>query len=318
MAAEVARLRSPARGPEVSAAEPAPPPPGEPPTLTEAPSDAEAGSGATALSPTTDIDGLFARLRRVEQESSPPVAATHEAAEGGPQEVTEAGPPPAAPLPTAEAGDPFDLRDRLLLPVTNRALRAVKRELTETQNIALEELRVEPDDWRPSSANLAERLIESVEQLLRDAYAAGWAAAAEESETELAVEGDRHGDPAGWAGRFSDALTAAVSAALADSHRDGQGPRQLAAGLSRVYRSWRTDEAERRVRDIASGAYHRGLIDGLRAAGLAAARWVVGGRRCATCREAAEAGAVSLGSVFEDAVTEPPAHNNCGCTLIPA
>jgi hypothetical protein len=72
------------------------------------------------------------------------------------------------------------------------------------------------------------------------------------------------------------------------------------------------------VRDIASRAYHRGLIDGFAAAGLAGARWVVAGRGCTVCREAAEAGAVALGAVYEDSVTEPPAHHDCGCTLVPA
>jgi hypothetical protein len=205
----------------------------------------------------------------------------------------------------------------LLLPVTNRVLRAVKRELTEAQNIALEELRVEAGNWEPHTATLTDRLVESFAELLEDGYLAGWAAAAEVTQMELTVGGDQEGDPAEWVGRFSEALTGAVSEALDESHRDGQGPRQQAASLSRVYRSWRTDEAERRVRDVASGAYHRGLIDGFGSAGLSASRWVVAGRGCTTCREAAEAGAVPLGSVFEDEVTEPPAHHDCGCSLRP-
>ena len=335
MAAEVARLRSPVKEGDVRAEPAAPPrelpeptkadlageaPPaaGESLELTAAPPITEAHPPATIPSPPTEIDDLFARLRQVEQITPPPAPAPHDAAEDRLGEPTDAQRPPPAPPHSPEAGNPFDLRDRLLLPVTNRVLRAVKRELTEAQNIALEELRVEVGNWEPSAATLAERLVGSVGNLLQDGYAAGWSAAAEVTETESVVEGDRQGDPADWAARFAEGLTAAVSEALAESHRDGHGPRQVAASLSRVYRSWRTDEAERRVRDIASGAYHRGLIDGFGSAGLSASRWVVTGRRCTTCREAAEAGAVPLGSVFEDAVTEPPAHNDCGCTLVPA
>ena len=277
----------------------------------------EALAAATIGAPTSAIDDLFARLRQVE-EQNPPATATPAETVDRPDEDSE---PPVSPRPISppdRPGNLFDARDRSLLPVTNRALRAVKRELTEAQNIALEELRVEEGNWEPDAATLLERLVDPIGELLADSYAGGWASAAEVTETELVPSGARQGDPAEWTGGFADALTGAVSEALSESHRDGRGPRQAAASLSRVYRSWRTDEAERRVRDIAGGAYHRGLIDGFGAAGLTAARWVVAGRGCTVCREAAEAGPVLLGAVFEDSVTEPPAHHDCGCTLTPA
>lgn len=323
MAAEVARLRSPADSiepPIVAAPSPEPAegaPPAEEPPETEEPAPLEVRAGSAVSPPPTEIDDLFARLRNAEQEVPSPAPTAVPPVDQEPSEVVSIEPaPPISAL--VEPGSPFDLRDRLLLPVTNRVLRSVKRELTEAQNIALEELRVEAGGWEPNAALLADRLVEPVGEALRDGYRAGWSAAAETTKTELAGEGDQQADPGEWAGRLAEALTGAVSEALNDSLRDGHGPRQLAAGLSRVYRSWRTDEAERRVRDIAAGAYHRGLLDGFRAAGLSAARWKTAGRGCATCREAAEAGPVALGSVFEDAVTEPPAHHDCGCTLIPA
>jgi DivIVA domain-containing protein len=327
MAAEVARLRSPAEAagsPAEAAGSPteAVGPPAEESVPTEAdatsqpPELTEEAGEPTVPPPRADIDDLFARLRHVEQETPAPDPTTEEPTEDQPSQVTDAE--PTSPVDPGEEGDPFDLRDRLLLPITNRVLRAVKRELTEAQNIALEELRIEALSWEPNAAILTERLVEPFEELLRDGYRAGRTAAAETTGTELEGEGDQRDDPAEWAGRLSATLTSAVSEALSDSHREGLGPRQLAASLSRVYRSWRTDEAERKVRDIASGAYHRGLIDGFGSAGLSAARWEVSGRGCTTCREAAEAGAVALGSVFEDAVSEPPAHDDCGCTLVRA
>ena len=345
MAAEVARLRSPAEADDERAEEsgdgeqealgsepggedlaPASPVPAE--RAREAPNEDQAAAtgtdvvdealaAATIGAPPSAIDDLFARLRRVE-EQNPPETSTPAETVDQPDEHSE---PPVAARPMSSpdrAGNLFDTRDRSLLPVTNRVLRAVKRELTEAQNIALEELRVEEGNWEPDAATLVERLVHPIGELLADSYAGGWASAADITETELVPDGGRQGDPSEWAGGFADALTAAVSEALSESHRDGRGPRQAAASLSRVYRSWRTDEAERRVRDIAGGAYHRGLIDGFGAAGLTAARWVVSGRGCTVCREAAEAGPVQLGAVFEDSVTEPPAHHDCGCTLTPA
>lgn len=85
-----------------------------------------------------------------------------------------------------------------------------------------------------------------------------------------------------------------------------EGSREVAAAVSRVFRGWRTDEAERRVSDLASSAYH----DGLRAT-LAGSRhllgWVVSGRGCARCREIAE----------QTEGAAPPLHPGCGCTLAP-
>ena len=332
MAAEVARLRTPveAAGSPLETAEETASPvdeaaveqvetelpdAGEISQTVEEPVVTEAPDLPSVAPSAADIDDLFARLRHVEQETPAVSPAEEQPATDQPAEVTPTEPTPPAAA-SADDGDPFDLRDRMLLPVTNRILRAVKRELTEAQNIALEELRIEAGNWEPNAAILTDRLVEPFGQLLRGGYQAGRAAAAETTGTELEDERDLSDEALEWAGPFSADLTSAVSEALADSA--GKGPRQLAASLSRVYRSWRTDEAERRVRDIASGSYHRGLLDGFGAAGLSAAHWKVAGRGCATCREAAEAGAVALGSPFEDAVTEPPAHHDCGCTLVPA
>ena len=315
MAAEVARLRAPGTEPEVLVTEPTEP--SEDPSAA-APVVDEAHPAVEPVSADTEIDDLFARLRRVEQATPPPVPAEPETTDEPPPEAMAAEPSAPAIPQSAEAAGPFDLRDRLLLPIANRVLRAVKRELTEAQNIALEELRVESGNWRPNAVTLTERLLPSIEELIEGAYAAGWAAVAEETETELTVPVDRQGDSAEQAGGFAETLTDAVSEALAESQRDGHGPRQLAASLSRVYRFWRTDEAERKIHDMASRAYHGGIVDGSAAAGRSASQWMVGDRGCATCREAAAAGAVPLGSAFEDAVTAPPAHDGCDCTLVPA
>jgi hypothetical protein len=86
-----------------------------------------------------------------------------------------------------------------------------------------------------------------------------------------------------------------------------QPSRELAASVSRVFRGWRTDEAERRVTDLAADAYHRGIVATLASQGMAAGL-VVSGRGCVRCREAAETG---------DEVI-PPLHPGCGCGLAPA
>ena len=56
--------------------------------------------------------------------------------------------------------DPFALRERLLLPAQNRALRTVKRHLVEAQNRALEDLRL-TDGWEPDASIVSEEVIEA-------------------------------------------------------------------------------------------------------------------------------------------------------------
>jgi DivIVA domain-containing protein len=307
MAAEVARLRAPVSEPDDH-----PPVRREEPAASESVEDDDSPPEVVPdepVAPSNEIDDLFARLRRIDE--PPPVAPP-------PPVETEERLQPEAPAPEAPDSTPFDDRDRFLLPVTNRVLRSVKRELTEAQNIALEELRLEEGNWDPAAASLQERLHEPVDNLLKESYSAGIEAAGELTGVEVTGIDGRQGTPAESAAGLSIALTDAVAAALAEARQGNQGPRQMAAGLSRVYRSWRTDEAERRVRDLAVGAYHRGLLDGLRSAGVAAVRWEVAGRGCPVCREAAARAEVPVGETFAGGVSEPPAHPDCGCTLVPA
>ncbi len=311
IAAEVARLRSQVPPPDEAVAE-------EPETVAGVSEPAAGAPETVAAEPApskkagTELDDLFARLRTADEAAEPPEPATvvpsEEAAPSTP--VAERHEPPA------DEEGPFDVRDRLLLPITNRVLRSVKKELTEAQNIALDELRSE-EAWSPDAGMLGGRLSGPIEQLERDSFFAGFEAAAEITGSEVVWDQPAEIDGSS-AVLLAGALTTAVEAALGEARAVGQGPRQLAAGLSRVYRAWRTDEAERRVRDLASGAFHRGLLRGLAAAGRKSGRWLVAGRGCATCREAAEAGSVPLGASFEDGVTAPPAHPDCSCTLAPA
>lgn len=255
------------------------------------------GPDQGASQPRSDeVSDIFSRLRG---QPGPP-----------PSTSTTANPAPAAasevpvkkarvPAPVTSV-DPFELRQRLLLPVSNRALRSIKRQLTEIQNEALEELRVSGGEWEPQASALEEQIRPDIVVLLAESFSMGHAAA----EEMIGMSFPRPPTPA-----RDEAL--AMSVVLAEQLKQvigdgGEGSREVAAAVSRVFRGWRTDEAERRVSDLASSAYH----DGLRAT-LAGSRhllgWVVGGRGCARCREIAERA--------EGAA--PPLHPGCGCTLVP-
>jgi hypothetical protein len=98
---------------------------------------------------------------------------------------------------------------------------------------------------------------------------------------------------------LAEALRTALTAA-------GAGSRERQAAASRVFRGWRTDEAERRLRSLALSSYHSALRQVLDSHGRQW-RWRSAGRMCAACRAAAEAGHQL-----------PPVHRDCDCTIVPA
>jgi DivIVA domain-containing protein len=238
--------------------------------------------------PVDSVEGIFARLRE-------PVVAVPLERPDAPAPLPE----PSAPILTI---DPFDVRDALLLPVSNRALRSVKRQLTEAQNEALEAIRLDENSWILDAAPLEAGLRPDLVVLAGESFAAGHAAAEQLTDTKLA----RPATPADPAtGGFAAALSAELARALADGRAHDHGARELASDVSRVFRAWRTDESERRLRHMSQAAFHSGLVASL---GDVPLRWVVAGRGCAVCRD--------LGG--RDQVSDvPPAHDGCACTIVP-
>ena len=274
-----------------------------PPTEVEAAPE-EAGvppAVETAAEPASqqmdDVEGLFARLRE-------PVEMGEQA---DTRAVDEGSEQPPEPRSTAVASglDPFELRDELLLPVSNRALRNLKRQLTEEQNNALEAIRLDESGWMPDQETLEASLRPDLVVLAAESFAAGHAAAEK-------LTGDKLARPptpkSNLAGEFVKILTSELERAVSDGRSHGHGSRQLGSDVSRIFRAWRTDETERRLRHYSYVAFNRGLVESLRSGEVAGLRWVVAGRGCAACRD--------LGGrdSFED---PPPAHEGCSCTVVP-
>lgn len=296
--------------------QPAGPPEGVPPDETppdEPPDESRDVEAATAptldesrdpggVSSPDDVEGLFARLRDpVDQPASS--AETAAPAANGREETT-------APVPTSAAirtmtEDPFEVRDELLLPISNRALRNLKRQLTEDQNGALEEIRLDEKGWAPDPESLEAGVRPDLVVLAAESFAAGHAAAERFAGTRLTRPPT---PPSELAREFAAALAADLVRAVADGRTHAHGGRELGTDVSRVFRAWRTDESERRLRNYSFTAFNLGLAESLAAGGVTDLRWVVSGRGCAVCRD--------LGgrTSFENA---PPAHDGCGCTIVP-
>lgn len=193
--------------------------------------------------PSDELDALFAKLRSGSDEAPAEPAPSSEEAE---PEGNEEGPI------EDEGTDWIEIREERLIPITNRALRGVKKAMTEVQNVALDSLRTD-DHWTPDEASIAEAVHAELVAVWAESFAAGHAVAEQMTEAKL----KRPPTPESNADRdFGGDFAAAVSLAL---ERAGDGPRERQSAASRVFRVWRSDEAERRIRDIAIQGYETGI-----------------------------------------------------------
>ena len=306
VAADVERMKHKGIESE-AAAEPEQVPEAEPdsePVAEEAKGDAEPGQQPTAPEPpptqrvSDDLGDLFAALRGGDTSDAPDPA---------PKAGTEAAEAKPAPQPSAQATSSptaddelsvwMEERETRLLPITNRALRGVKKSVTEAQNIALDSLRTD-EDWKPDGGMLAEAMRADLIGLWAESYSAGHVVAEEMTDSRLKRPDTPHSDAADGFGR---ALASAIDGALGGA---GESLRDRQSAASRVFRGWRTDEAERRIRELALRGYHLGLMDSVGTGGDL--EWVSSGVPCTACRDAASHPSENV----------PPIHAGCGCTLV--
>ncbi|MEE9534754.1 MAG: DivIVA domain-containing protein [Acidimicrobiia bacterium] len=206
-----------------------------------------------------DIDSLFANLRA---------------------EETPAQPLPDASLP--DGADPDQIRERLLLPIQNRALRHVKRQLTELQNLALEQLRVTKDKWDPEVEVLTGALAGPVTELALESVRAGYRGASELGIPDVTPPQLTAEDVESPAAELATVLTGEVQSALDAARKAGDSSRKISATVSKIFRGWRNDDAERRLREASSAAYDDGMKAALALAGYADADWALGDRSAAS------------------------------------
>jgi len=311
--------------------EPEPEPPSEPEPIVEPAPEPEPEPEPDPLA------GLFAQLRGGTPSTTPPAEQPSERDAAVDEEPPEPPPDPHAqpdPQPASESEaavepdgiveppadesaddmDPFGLRERYLLPVQNRALRAVKRRLVEVQNQALEDLRLN-DGWIPDASIFGGDVRRALTDLARESMVAGFAAAAEmvgATGTPQPADVDP-GDPSET---FVAALVEAARGSVEHSRQVAAGHRETASSLSRVFRAWRTDDAERRIQHASLAAYHRGLVAALRDLGTTMIEVVPSGRPCAECP--AGAGSWPIDGDPPDGSVLPPARLECACAIIPS
>ena len=211
---------------------------------------------------------------------------------------------PSNPPPSAA-----ERYDRLVLPVVNRALRAVKRRLTDVQGEQIEAIEADPEGWQPQPSSLASSLTHLISVMEREAAEQGRASASEM--TGFGLEPPPGEVPAEGGPPFLSALFDDLAEGVKSARSAGLSEKDLAAAAARVHRTWRIDEAERRLRFLAGRAYHRGLMSGLAEAGVGKYRIEAGGG-CGECS------ALAGGVLAEDQVPAVPVHSECSCLVVPA
>lgn len=270
---------------------------------TEAPDADLASEAAPDVRKPSLLDDLFARLRTgASSPQTPPPPPSDQA------KAVADTPPPADPAEAAE------LRQRLLLPVENDALRTCKRRLIDLQNQTLAAVHVDVGGWSVDPAVTRDVFEGAVATIVQAAYAAGHVAAGELTGRSAPSP------PADTVPLPTVDLGAEFAARLVEAYRRAiaveAGERETAAALTQVFRAWRTDEIERRLRPVAWAAYHHGLLSGF--AMLAADRviTVADGRRCADCA-ARVTEPWDPGGPPPDGWVMPPAHDGCVVTIVP-
>lgn len=226
-------------------AEPKPPTVAPAPTVDEPPSQ-EVDSDKTEAPPSApsvadDVEALFASLRGGAEDDDSSVSVEPSPREGEP-----------APSPRKDRRDWIDVRDERLLPITNRALRGAKKSITELQNIALDSLRTD-DSWRPDAGAVSDALRAELIAVWSESFAAGHTVAEEMTGSKLKRPPTPPSEGVdGFAAHLVDAVVSALDEA-------GEGQRERQSAASRVFRVWRADEAERRIREVAIHAYEMGV-----------------------------------------------------------
>lgn len=233
--------------PTQTAPEPSPEPSPEPPDdaeevetpvavaeSSEAATKPESADGAGAESKGADeIGSLFAALRSVDTDASPVTPESPDTS--GTEPEGEPDPPgkDAAPLENVASvdeseGGSDDPSATEVLGIRNDALKDIKRGLVELQNETLEALRTD-EEWTPPD-DFTDRFEKSF-------VAVGSAVGG-------ASDGSNEADA------FASDLQDSVLSAIEDARNSGKGSRAVAAAASKVFRTWRSDEAERRLQRL--------------------------------------------------------------------
>jgi len=211
------------------------------------------------------------------------------------------------PVPGSLPRDAMALRDRLVLPVHNEGLRDAKRRIVDLQSAALEAM--QSGAWVPDPARIAGELTAVLETAIQKAAAAGATAAG-----VLAGVPRARSRPGPRPTALVEEMALDLAGQLEAAVSAEGGPSEVAATVSRVFRAWRGDEAERWVRTITFAAYHDSLLAALVVGGWTVVQGLPSGQPCDRCA-GYERVAWDPESGPEPGLAVPPANLDCVCSV---
>ena len=158
------------------------------------------------------------------------------------------------------------------MPAFNLGLRDLKRRIVDLQAVALEGLR--STGWSPETRAVMTELAPSLDQAIQRASVGGVDAA-------RALGGVEVHEPVGSdrARKLISMMSQQLTSELRSAGAGETGPEETAAKMSKVFRTWRTDEIERWVRAIVDAAYHDEFLSALADGGYDAVRGFLKDRR---------------------------------------
>ncbi len=306
-AAEAQSDEPPALIPDIVSAEAVPPAedPQEEPTVEKLGTSSQEvePEEVPEASPDNKLDALFASLRDtggVEEPTQESVTQVEAAEDQGLAPVIELA-KKKPPVDVVQKATPVDasklveIRDRSVVGVVNVSLRTLKRELAAIQNRALEAIRLDAT-WRADIEELSGDLAPHLEAAAGEAFDAGVRGFNAEYDAHVSVPTPPE---------FEVALVARdLEASISRALRKGSDDRAKASEVSRVFRSWRSEAAERHLVQITTRAYNQGVAGAIgKSGGFAVV--ALSGRGCSTCKAADG----------NSAATVPPLHDGCGCAV---
>jgi hypothetical protein len=209
--------------------------------------------------------------------------------------------------PIGASRDPIAVRDRLVLPVHNEGLRDIKRRIVDLQSEAVDAL--QRSGWSPDRDRIAGELAAALGTAIQKAGTAGSGGA----EAIGGVHRVRS-RPGPRPGQFVEAMALDLTGQLQEAVRSEGGPSEVAATVSRVFRAWRGDEAERWVRMVVFAAYHDSFLAAVAVGGWTEVEGRPSGRSCERC-----AGSERIRWDPQSGAPEgyliPPANLDCVCSV---
>jgi DivIVA domain-containing protein len=283
--------------------------------------DAAASVGSTdpAISPSSDIDELFARIR-----SARAGEATMERTVVDTPVEPDPEPEHEGDGASGEESDEFTLlvrRDQLLGPAIAELSRSLKRALRLEENELRDTARHLPKD-PDALAELVQpatitRIVDASERSLAQAQLAGASFVAELLGLDaIDIPADEQREIAArLAQEIVDPLRERIEAAVREA--EGEGDPSIAVGVA--FRDWRGPRIEGVAGNFATWAFSAGVISAA-AARAARLHWIVddGDSNCPDCEDNALAGDVMAGEEFPTGHGHPPIHPGCRCLLVPS